>query len=250
MKNLYLKPIDICKPPHHTLLQARCYSCKKFPVCNIREDYLKTSYLISNILGNPQKDFELLKVAAGDGVIFENENDVIPATITVKNHEDGVLVQARIVNKNYFNVIYEIESYLVSFIIEWNDIHDKYIVSLGTEIYYGSHFMITTESEKEISNNLVLWRANQPVDAEMDIINTTHFHCSLDCDFYEYDRTNPDQIQRMSEIVPPDDSYSHIETYHLEPGVVPPYNPTYHQTFCPLPAIDPIVTREDNEQNF
>ena len=43
MKEYFLTPIEIKEPPRHTQIHPRCYTCKKFPVCNLREDYLKTA---------------------------------------------------------------------------------------------------------------------------------------------------------------------------------------------------------------
>jgi hypothetical protein len=46
MKEMFLTPIHIPEPPPHTQIHPRCFTCKKFPVCNLREDYLKTAFLI------------------------------------------------------------------------------------------------------------------------------------------------------------------------------------------------------------
>ena len=46
-------------PPEHTEIRPRCFICKHFPVCNIREDYLKTAKLIQEILGDPCEKYEM-----------------------------------------------------------------------------------------------------------------------------------------------------------------------------------------------
>lgn len=49
----YFEPIDLPVPPLHTQVKVPCATCTKFPVCNLREDCLKTAYLIQEILGDP-----------------------------------------------------------------------------------------------------------------------------------------------------------------------------------------------------
>jgi hypothetical protein len=46
MKERFLTPIKVDEPPRHTQIHPRCFTCKKFPVCRIREDYLKTAELM------------------------------------------------------------------------------------------------------------------------------------------------------------------------------------------------------------
>ena len=73
MKEVFLTPIDVPKPPHHTQIQVRCFTCKHFPVCLIKKDYLKTAVLIEGILGNPQKDY----IATEKEIIDTYKNDII-----------------------------------------------------------------------------------------------------------------------------------------------------------------------------
>ena len=73
MKEIFLTPIDVPKPPHHTQIQVRCFTCKHFPVCLIKKDYLKTAILIEGILCNPQKDY----IATEKEIIDTYKNDII-----------------------------------------------------------------------------------------------------------------------------------------------------------------------------
>lgn len=73
MKEIFLTPIDVPKPPHHTQIQVRCFTCKHFPVCLIKKDYLKTAVLIEGILGNPQKDY----IATEKTVIDTYKDDIV-----------------------------------------------------------------------------------------------------------------------------------------------------------------------------
>jgi hypothetical protein len=57
-KEAFLTPIRK-QQSTHTKTNPRCFTCKKFPVCNIREDYLKTLSLIEKDLGHPQEDDEI-----------------------------------------------------------------------------------------------------------------------------------------------------------------------------------------------
>lgn len=59
MKEPYLVPFNSNCIPEHVKVHPRCFSCKKNPVCNIKDSYLKTAMLIQNIMGNPAENMEV-----------------------------------------------------------------------------------------------------------------------------------------------------------------------------------------------
>jgi len=106
VKEIFLTPIDIKEPPCHTRIHPRCFTCKKFPVCNLREDYLKTALLMQRILGEPQDDRELGyynsfwgRVPGYKGYNFETPELYFPETITTENNT-GTFKEAKYRNKN------------------------------------------------------------------------------------------------------------------------------------------------------
>lgn len=91
MKEVFLTPIEMPKPPHHTQIQIRCFSCKHFPVCLIKKDYMKTAILIEGILGNPPKNYEVeikegIHIGTKDIVVYRGDTKYIK--LIVKN-QDG-----------------------------------------------------------------------------------------------------------------------------------------------------------------
>lgn len=72
MNEYLLSLIPDMPPPRHTHIKPRCFTCKKFPVCCLREDYLKTVKLMENVLGNPCQSFELKKK---DKIVIEVEKE-------------------------------------------------------------------------------------------------------------------------------------------------------------------------------
>lgn len=91
MREYFITPIDDDLPaPHHTELVPRCFTCSKFPVCNLRSDYLKTAQLIENIIGNPQEDYQLDWKCSCDSVEEEEEEETA---------EDGT----EAINTTYFS---------------------------------------------------------------------------------------------------------------------------------------------------
>lgn len=266
MKDKYLKPIHICEPPCHTQIQVRCYTCKKFPVCNIRLDYLKTAQLISNILGNPQKDYEIMPDRLKyDGYKMKNTDEIFLSLVTLQNsNKQGEFLEARYFSENLIHAIYKIDGYLVNFTFDWNSLKERYEISIGHEMYYGVQFLMSDNDSETIIDNLVVWRSKlNQCTCDVDVINTTHFRSLLECDFYEYDKNLNEKsgIQRIENIKEPYCGFSHVATYHIEPHYIQPYNYQSHQTFCPTPYIDSnkaiyknscecVKKREDYEKNF
>lgn len=106
--------------PPHTKIHVRCFTCRKFPVCNIRQDYLKTAQLIENIIGNPCENLELKcypPCFTGTSIIVGNQ--YLPSTITTTGDNKGTYEALKMEDFNTFNFIYKINNYLIMFTAEY-----------------------------------------------------------------------------------------------------------------------------------
>ena len=96
----FLTPIEPdLPPPKHTQLLPRCFICKHFPVCNIREDYLKTAQLIEEVLGAPCESYELyptpIPVPEFIGTIIEDVKAYFPTTVLSTKDKEGSFYVAK-----------------------------------------------------------------------------------------------------------------------------------------------------------
>ena len=254
MKELYLTPIEVDKPPCHTQIHPRCYTCKKFPVCLIREDYLKTALLIEQILGDPQADRELGyydsqwgRLPDYKGYNFINPELYFPTEITTDDDKTGTYMDAKYRSKDIVQFVYNIEGYHVIFQAIWDDTDKIYDFSSGKEIYYGLIFNLSDNSMVDLAVGLEAWRAEmeekEQQASELDVINTTFFSAKLECQFYEWERglTEEEGIKRIIAAFPDgvpcsDGTYYHLATFHIEPHKVPCYHPENGKVaFAPMP---------------
>lgn len=258
----FLTPINIDIPPAHTQVWPRCATCKKFPVCNIRLDYLKTLYLIQEILGDPQEDYELhksnpyAKYPCYEGNPIENPETIFPAELTfterilptgetLTESVTGQLESAKYQNYNTVLFMYDSEGYKVVFRALYNEETKEFDIKDGYDIVYHIKYIFPTESILELQVNLETWRNEmiEKEDKDADIINTTYFSAQLNCRFYEQIKgLRPEEgFRRMIAEFPngiPDGegNYYHIETLHIEPNKVPCYNPNAGKVaFAPIP---------------
>lgn len=251
----FLTPVQVQQPPHHTIIHPRCFTCSKFPVCRIREDYLKTAELIQQLLGNPQEDraigcFNPNKPTHPTG--YMGHSFAYPETIFLKEIStsiagvDGQFVDAKWRVLDFVQFIYNINGYYVLFSALWNKNMKYYNIKEGREIYYGVPVEMSDFSKKEIAANLKTWRQetkDEIEESQADIINTTAFSAKLECQFYEHEKglTEEEGIRRIVAQFPhgvpcKDGSYYHLATYHIEPNKVPLYHPQNGKTaFMPMP---------------
>ncbi len=257
MKERFLTPIKVDEPPRHTQIHPRCFTCKKFPVCRIREDYLKTAELMQRVLGDPQEDRALgcFDPESSCGALpgYCGYTFRYPETIFLKEIStstagvDGQFIDARWRNLDIIQFIYNVNGYYVLFTALWNQQRKFYDIREGRELYYGVPILMSDFSKKEIANNLKTWRQESKDEIEankkMDIINTTFFSARLECEFYEHERglTEEEGIRRIIAQYPhgvpcKDGSYYHLATYHIEPNKVPMYHPENGKVaFAPMP---------------
>lgn len=257
MKEKFLVPINIPRPPRHTQIKPRCATCKKFPVCNIREDYLKTAFLIQEILGDPQEDRELRCCDCGFyGRDLENPSSYLSDALEVINPDEtkeepltGRLQAIKYKNINFLQALYNVNGYSVVFKIFWDKAFERYTISDGLELYYNIKFKPVSYSIDDTA--LQAWRLEmiekeeEEKSKEKDIINTTFFSAILNCDFYEQDKKlNEKEGWHRMELhwekifskssCPP--IYHHLATYHIEPREVPGIN----SKFSPIPILYPV----------
>lgn len=250
-----LTPIEVERPPRHTQIHPRCYTCTKFPVCNLREDYLKTALLIQKILGDPQEDYALTYFYASWGRVpgyygfdFDNENNTFPETVGIGEDKTGTYMEAKFRDENFVQFFYNVDGYYVLFEATYDETDTEFKISEGREVYYGLKFTLSENSALDIAVNLESWRTEQiqpdPEPApEEDVINTTYFSAELNCDFYEHEKglSEADGIRRIIAQFPDgvpmkDGTYYHLATFHIEPHKVPCYHPENGKVaFAPMP---------------
>lgn len=80
-------------PPEHTQVKLRCATCKKFPICSIRKDYVKTARLIQTILGAPAESYEVppypICIPDFEGTTIKNWKDYFPETLTTAKGKEA-----------------------------------------------------------------------------------------------------------------------------------------------------------------
>ena len=104
-------------PPEHTCIKPRCFTCKKFEVCNIRTDYLKTAKLIQNILGNPCDNSELINVPHFCGRNIISKEDYFPCCLK-SGEKNGRLVNGKWRTKTDIKLLYGFGPHLVIYEIK------------------------------------------------------------------------------------------------------------------------------------
>lgn len=235
-------------PPAHTQIQPRCFTCKHFEMCKYKQDYLKTITLMQNDLGAPARSLELVKhyitIPHFVGFPFFNQDDYFPAEVEFDNSDDkGRLFLARFNGINYVNVIYISRCYYILLELVYNSESELYELHSCKEAFYGVEYQLNKKSLEKIQLSLVDWREMiintrtpiKPFWHCKDVINTTHFSASLNCDMYEWNKIPFEEaIEKMCRKYPygiPLDECGramyHIATYHIENGEVP-YSPLFY----------------------
>ena len=118
-------------PPPHTKVHVKCFTCKKFPVCNIRADYLRTALLIENILGRPCENLELHCIHPDfKGVSIPFGSDYMPEKILTKADKEGTFFALKAEDVNHYNFVYGVDKCQIMFSAEY--VEPK--TSFGTSI--------------------------------------------------------------------------------------------------------------------
>ncbi len=253
-----LKRIEEPAPPKHTQIQPRCVTCEHFSMCKYKEHYLKTITLMQNTLGAPSIDYELtdkyltipkfVGFSIGQGLRF------FPKEIEFYNTEKGYYYAAKFNGINFVNIIYNKQKYYILLQFEYNEENEAYELKSSKEAFYRVEFDLTDESTEDLLSGLLEWRKAVlskkalpvPPPPKKEIIDTTHFSASLDCDVYSWTKESyDDAVRRLSLEYPngiplndndPASPLYHIVTYHVEDKPVP-YSPLYRQpgvADCPI----------------
>ena len=267
-KVTFLTPIEVTRPPHHTQVWPKCFTCAHFPVCtDLRSDYLKTLQLIQNVLGDPQEDLLLQKSDPNrfypcyEGNDIEDANTIFPATLTFTKRTlpNGEIITDEVIGNfesakyQDFNTVlfmYDSEGYKIMFKALYNNDNQEFDIYDGIEIVYKIRYEFPSDSVLELQVNLGAWREEmiekEEENKDIDIINTTYFSAQLNCDFYEAVRglTPQEGLKRIFAQYPDgipcgEGQYYHLETLHIEPYKVPWFNPTAGRTAF-VPAAYPV----------
>lgn len=229
MNQLFLNSINITPQPIHTKIAVACEQCSHKCICAFQEDYLKTLTLIQNVLGDPQKDREIIYNDDGftgytfdDNSIFPQEIDVLATNGT--EPIKGSFLSAKWVSIEKIKFLYKIEDYYVMFIIEWDKNFEKYIYSIGKELYYGIQYTLTEESANAIIEVLNTWKteADENKNSELDVINTTPFSATLSCKYFKAGQTYRNLQSNTNHNCDVEGDYQHIATYHIENKQIKP----------------------------
>lgn len=246
----FLTPIKTkLPPPKHTEIRPQCFICKHFPVCNIREDYLKTAKLIQEILGDPCEKYEMspppVKIPDFEGTFIENYEEYFPNSVKSTKNTDGNFYMAKYINSNYIKFIYIFDGYYVLFSAQYNEETKEFDISQGKEICYGVSCEIAEDLELLQLGLLSLKEDIENIESEeKDIINTTYFSAELKCRFYEWEK-GLDYYEGIKRIIAQypngipincNGELYHLATYHIENRCVPCYHPENGQpAFAPMP---------------
>lgn len=259
---LCLTPIP-CKlpPPKNTQIQVRCFTCTKFDVCKIKEDYLKTALLISKVLGAPAENFDLHWIPNFYGTDIYKPLKYFPAYIKV---DDTVrtfccsFLGARFTDINTISFVYGTDDIMIQFKTIFTE--DGWQFFMGEEVATNAPYYIASEDTKRINDGLLkfqedLRNSKPPLDS--DIIDTTAFSARLECDFYEpiKNLSYCDGMRRIAEKYPHGvpighHRFYHIATYHVEPYEVPLYH-YYNGTtaYMPMPYPVPVPPKCEKKQH-
>ena len=241
-----LAPYKEPTPPAHTQIQPRCFSCKHFEMCRFKRDYLKTVSLIQNDLGAPNFSYELVEkyIVIPDyiGLPIINDKDVFPAKITFDNTDNiGKFFGGKFDGINFINVVYKETKHYILIKFHYNKDSGLYELYSCQEAFYKVDYELSNESLEAIQLKLIEWRDNIidsklpiPPPPHKEIINTTHFAATLECDMYEWNKkTYQDCINELKNKYPlgiPIDECGrqlyHIATYHVVDDFVP-FSPLY-----------------------
>ena len=238
-----LFPIPPCPPPPHTQIQPRCFTCQHFEMCSFRKDYLKTITLLQRDLGSPQRDYELssnyITIPGFIGFPIINEHEYFPKEISFNNCDDkGKLWLSKFNGINYVNVVYKVKKYYVLLKFKYDNETELYNLKSCEEAFYGIEYELSETSLEEIQLGLMEWReviinaTAPPPPPPIDIINTTHFSASLNCDMYEWNKKSfevsiEELLRKYPKGIPiggRGEELYHIATFHEERGRVP-YSP-------------------------
>lgn len=251
----YLAPIEPpLTPPKHTQIQPRCFTCKHFEMCKYKKDYLKTITLMQKVLGCPQRDYELISkyitIPEFIGFPIMHQEKYFPKTVTFDNSDDeGKLFMARFNGINFVNVVYISKKYYILIQLKYDKESELYELKSCKEAFYKTEYTLNKKSLETIQLNLVDWReqainavAPPPPQIKPDLINTTHFSASLNCELYDYNNKKfEDSIKELLKKYPhgipisdDDRELYHIATYHCEPYHVP-FSPLIDNEKCPPP---------------
>lgn len=234
--------------PEHTEIKIQCFICKHFPVCNIRLDYLKTAQLIQNVLGEPNKDFELCcsqhPIPDFEGTIIENYEEYFPKTVVNSKGKEGTFFAAKFIDSKNINFVYIFNGYYVLFKAIFNEETLEFDIQKGIEVCYKIEFEIAEDLELLQLGLLSFKEDLENIEnTETDVINTTAFSADLNCKFYEWEK-GLDYYEGIRRIIAKypngiplgdDGEYYHLATYHKEKDKVPCYTLPNKPTFMPMP---------------
>lgn len=121
-------------PPPHTKVHVKCFTCKKFPVCNVRADYLRTALLIENILGRPCENLELHCIHPDfKGTSIPFGNDYMPEKIVTKAGKEGTYFALKAEDVNHYNFIYGVDKCQIMFKAEYIESETSFCTDVSDE---------------------------------------------------------------------------------------------------------------------
>lgn len=249
-KELCLTPIP-CKlpPPKNTQIQVRCFTCKKFDVCRIKEDYLKTAMLISDVLGCPAENYELNWIPNFNGTDVQEPLNYFPAKIKITDGTNVItcdFLGARYMDCDNVSFVYYNNDIVALFKVIYDTETEKWQFFMGQNVCNGLPYYIMEEDTATIEQGLIQLRIdllNPKPTCTCDIIDTTAFSARLECDHYDpiKELSYCEGMRQIAERYPKGvplgcGKYYHIATFHIEPYEVPCYHPFNGVTaYMPMP---------------
>ena len=255
-----LTPVSWQLPPMHTQIRPRCFTCKHFDMCQYKKDYLKTVTVLQRGLGSPTDENYRIAVEVGKipdfkGIVITGAEAYLPEEITFTGTSiKGKLFMAKFNGINYVNIVYMYKDYFILLELKYNKTTELYEVESCKEAFYGDTYTITQSSLEDIQLGLVDWRTHiiesKLPEHKLEMINTTHFSASLECDLYDWNRLSFDKsIEKLLNAYPngipisdDDKTLYHIATFHIAQQEIP-YSPYFQPES--VKQVKPPVRRGD-----
>lgn len=254
---------EVLAEPYHATVRPQCFTCEHFPICQIRNDYLKVAILIADILGAPAEKYEIIErpflIPGFVGTPINKAKDYFPEEIKNTTAAVGKFHDAKYVDEKHIQLVYIFDEVIVIFSAVFNEETNTFEFKDGKDVYYGLHYEVDEESVDDIQLGLLTFKEDleEQIEKEgkLEQINTTPFSSCLICDHYKHinNLSFENGVHRMFLQYPEgiplgDEKYYHIATYHKDvimPAVAQRCYYPPKQTFTKMPVIKWPVRRDD-----
>lgn len=241
-------------------ITVKCFTCSHFNICQMRKDYLKTAKLISDILGDNSQNYAQndlpYDIPKFIGKTVINGNEYFVNDLETTDNKELTFYKAKYTDKDNFKIAYYCDKRVVIFDAVYNSEEEEFTISKGKEAYTEIEYELNSDSIILLQLECSSLRELLEEFGEKDIINTSAFSASLNCQFYY--RTNgltyEEGIKKIFADYPngipldKDGNVYHIANFHIADKEVPLYKPINRTiNFAPIYAEEKLYKRKDYE---